>query len=142
VLQPTPLADMLELLTSAASAARAGGDLIHVAGKRSSLAHLNFHLNRIDGVRGRRLLAARRRGRRRGAAGGLRRRAGADGAQVIQALRERLEAGLRAAPRGAAGRLPREATGKITAATLRALARSMLARRRPIRTSSGDLTGA
>ena len=25
-------------------------DLIHVAGKRSSLAHLNFHLNRIEGV--------------------------------------------------------------------------------------------
>ena len=26
-------------------------DLIHVAGKRSSLAHLNYHLNSIDGVR-------------------------------------------------------------------------------------------
>jgi acyl-coenzyme A synthetase/AMP-(fatty) acid ligase len=26
-------------------------DLVHVAGKRSSLAHLNHHLNRIDGVR-------------------------------------------------------------------------------------------
>ena len=25
-------------------------DIIHVAGKRSSLAHLNFHLNRIEGV--------------------------------------------------------------------------------------------
>jgi acyl-coenzyme A synthetase/AMP-(fatty) acid ligase len=26
------------------------GDLINVAGKRTSLAHLNFHLNSIDGV--------------------------------------------------------------------------------------------
>ncbi len=51
VFAPTPLADIL---------ARHNGrefgllgranDLIHVAGKRSSLAHLNFHLNRIDGV--------------------------------------------------------------------------------------------
>jgi len=51
VTQPTPLADLLllhgsrrfELLGRA-------NDLIHVGGKRSSLAHLNFHLNRIEGV--------------------------------------------------------------------------------------------
>ena len=49
--QPTPLADVLVLdgpqhfrLLGRAN------DLIHVAGKRSSLAHLNFHLNRIEGV--------------------------------------------------------------------------------------------
>lgn len=51
VLQPTPLADLLELLD--AQRFRLLGranDLIHVAGKRSSLSHLNFHLNRIDGV--------------------------------------------------------------------------------------------
>ena len=54
VVEPTPLADVLEL-----QAPRDGrhfrllgraNDLIHVAGKRSSLAHLNFHLNRIEGV--------------------------------------------------------------------------------------------
>jgi acyl-coenzyme A synthetase/AMP-(fatty) acid ligase len=51
VLQPTPLADLLELID--AQHFRLLGrsnDLIHVAGKRSSLSHLNFHLNRIDGV--------------------------------------------------------------------------------------------
>jgi acyl-coenzyme A synthetase/AMP-(fatty) acid ligase len=51
VLQPTPLADVLELVD--AQRFRLIGranDLIHVAGKRSSLAHLNFHLNRIPGV--------------------------------------------------------------------------------------------
>jgi hypothetical protein len=51
VLEATPLADQLELLD--AQRFRLLGranDLIHVAGKRSSLAHLNFHLNRIDGV--------------------------------------------------------------------------------------------
>ncbi len=51
VLQPTPLADLLELLD--AQRFRLLGranDLIHVAGKRSSLSHLNFHLNRIEGM--------------------------------------------------------------------------------------------
>jgi acyl-coenzyme A synthetase/AMP-(fatty) acid ligase len=51
VLQPTPLADMLELLDERRFRLLGrANDLIHVAGKRSSLAHLNFHLNRIDGV--------------------------------------------------------------------------------------------
>lgn len=51
VLEPTPLADLLALTdeTHFRLLGRAN-DLIHVAGKRSSLAHLNFHLNRIDGV--------------------------------------------------------------------------------------------
>lgn len=51
VLEPTPLADLLALddATHFRLLGRAN-DLIHVAGKRSSLAHLNFHLNRIDGV--------------------------------------------------------------------------------------------
>ncbi|MFG6412864.1 AMP-binding protein [Roseateles sp. DC23W] len=51
VLEPTPLADLLAL-TDATHFRLLGrvNDLIHVAGKRSSLAHLNFHLNRISGV--------------------------------------------------------------------------------------------
>ncbi len=49
--QPTPLADVL-VLDSPHRFRLLGraNDLIHVAGKRSSLSHLNFHLNRIDGV--------------------------------------------------------------------------------------------
>ena len=51
VLEPTPLADVLQLAdaTHFRLFGRAN-DLIHVAGKRSSLGHLNFHLNSIDGV--------------------------------------------------------------------------------------------
>ena len=51
VVEPTPLADVLELhdMTHFRLLGRAN-DLIHVAGKRSSLAHLNFHLTRIEGV--------------------------------------------------------------------------------------------
>jgi len=49
--QPTRLADVLETLD--AERFRLLGrsnDLVNVAGKRSSLAHLDFHLNAIDGV--------------------------------------------------------------------------------------------
>ncbi|RYY52317.1 MAG: CoA ligase, partial [Comamonadaceae bacterium] len=49
--QPTPMADVLELID--AQHFRLFGranDLIHVAGRRSSLGHLNYHLNSIPGV--------------------------------------------------------------------------------------------
>ena len=49
--QPTPLADVLEVID--ANSFRLLGrsnDLINVAGKRSSLSHLNYHLNSIAGV--------------------------------------------------------------------------------------------
>ena len=51
VFEATPLSDVLELQDEHhfRLLGRAN-DLIHVAGKRSSLAHLNFHLNRIPGV--------------------------------------------------------------------------------------------
>ncbi len=51
VFEPTPLADILTLHSDREFGLLGrANDLIHVAGKRSSLAHLNFHLNRIDGV--------------------------------------------------------------------------------------------
>ena len=49
--EPTPLADVLEL--DDPQRFRLLGrvnDLIHVAGKRSSLGHLNYHLNSLPGV--------------------------------------------------------------------------------------------
>jgi 3-hydroxymyristoyl/3-hydroxydecanoyl-(acyl carrier protein) dehydratase len=131
VVEPTPLADVLEL-QQAQDGRRfrllgRANDLIHVAGKRSSLAHLNFHLNRIDGVE--------------------------DGAfwlpddeaeavvrpvafvvaptlaphQVIAALRAQLEPAF--VPRRVVRvpALPREATGKLTAAALRRFALQILA---------------
>lgn len=52
VLEPTPLADRLQLLDARRFRLLGrANDVINVAGKRNSLAHLNFHLNRIDGVR-------------------------------------------------------------------------------------------
>lgn len=124
VTEPTPLADILDLLDSRRFRLLGrANDLIHVAGKRSSLAHLNFHLNRVPGVDD-------------GAfwlpddvADGVVRPVafvvapGLSARDVINGLRERLEAAF--VPRRVVllDSLPREGTGKITAGTLRALAR-------------------
>ena len=128
VFEPTPLSDILQLQD--ASHFRLLGranDLIHVAGKRSSLGHLNHHLNSIPGV--------------------------VDGAfwlpdevadgvvrpvafvvapeltaeQVKAGLRQRLEAVF--VPRRVVHvpALPREATGKLTTQTLRQWALATLA---------------
>jgi acyl-coenzyme A synthetase/AMP-(fatty) acid ligase len=49
--QPTPLADVLEVLDEHTFRLLGrSNDLINIAGKRSSLAHLNYHLNSIHGV--------------------------------------------------------------------------------------------
>jgi acyl-coenzyme A synthetase/AMP-(fatty) acid ligase len=129
VLEPTPLADVLELLD--AQRFRLLGranDLIHVAGKRSSLAHLNFHLNRIEGVEDGvfwlpddvpegvvRLVAFV-------VAPTLSAR------QITAALRREVESAF--VPRRVVhvDRLPREATGKLTAQVLREFALRTLAR--------------
>lgn len=126
--QPTPMADVLELLDDRHFRlfGRAN-DLIHVAGKRSSLGHLNYHLNSIPGVddgafwlpddvsdgvvRPVAFVVAPTLG------------AGA----VVAALRTRLESVF--VPRRVVHvpSLPREGTGKLTVRALREFALSQLA---------------
>ena len=51
VLQPTPLADVLEVLDPQHFRLLGrSNDLVNIAGKRSSLSHLNHHLNMVEGV--------------------------------------------------------------------------------------------
>jgi 3-hydroxymyristoyl/3-hydroxydecanoyl-(acyl carrier protein) dehydratase len=127
VVEPTLLADVL-VLQSATHFQLLGraNDLIHVGGKRSSLAHLNFHLNRIDGVddgvfwlpdevtegivRPVAFVVAPTRSAR----------------DIIAALREQLEGAF--VPRRVVhvDALPREATGKLTVAALRRFALQVL----------------
>jgi acyl-coenzyme A synthetase/AMP-(fatty) acid ligase len=127
VLEPTPLADVL-VLESAERFRLLGraNDLIHVAGKRSSLAHLNFHLNSIEGVedgafwlpddvaddvvRPVAFVVAPR----------------VQAAAIVAALRQRLDAVF--VPRQVVhvDALPREATGKLTAQTLQRFALARL----------------
>ena len=129
VLQPTPLADLLELIDARRFRLLGrANDLIHVAGKRSSLSHLNFHLNRIPGVDDGAFwlpddvpegvvrlvafvvaptLSARR---------------------ITDALRREVESAF--VPRRVVhvDRLPREATGKLTTQRLREFALQTMAR--------------
>lgn len=129
VVEPTPLADVL-VLQDARHFKLLGraNDLIHVAGKRSSLAHLNFHLNRIPGVDD-------------GAfwlpddvAEGIVRTVAfvvaptLTAREILAALREHLEPAF--VPRRVVhvDGFPREATGKLTVAALRSFALQTLAR--------------
>lgn len=129
VLQPTPLADVLEL--EGAQRFRLLGranDLIHVAGKRSSLAHLNYHLNSIEGVVDGAFWLPE------DVADGVVRPVafvvapGLSSARIIAALRARLEAVF--VPRRVlhVDALPREATGKLTSGALAQFARARLDR--------------
>lgn len=140
VTEPTPLADVLELqdATRFRLLGRAN-DLIHVAGKRSSLAHLNFHLNRIPGVddgafwlpdetpdgvvRPLAFVVAPTLSAR----------------EIVAALREHLEPAF--VPRRVVhvDALPREATGKLTVAALRAFALQALAAPAAAPPAGGDL---
>lgn len=121
--EPTPLADLLQL--DDAQHFRLLGranDLIHVAGKRSSLGHLNYHLNSIEGVVD-------------GAfwlpddvVDGVVRPVAfvvaptLDAASITRALRARLETLFVPRRIFLVDALPREATGKLTAQALRGLA--------------------
>ncbi len=129
VTAPTPQADVLELLsdTRFRLLGRAN-DLIHVAGKRSSLAHLNFQLNRIDGIDDGAFWLPDE------APDGVVRPIAfvvaptLDAKAVVAALRERLEPAF--VPRRVihVDGFPREATGKLTAQTLARFAHETLAR--------------
>ncbi len=127
--EPTPMADVLELLDERhfRLLGRAG-DLIHVAGRRSSLAHLDYHLNSIAGVEDGAFWLPDEvsDGVVRPVALVVAPQLRAE--DIVRALRERLEPVF--VPRRVlhVERLPREATGKLPARALRELALATLAR--------------
>jgi acyl-CoA synthetase (AMP-forming)/AMP-acid ligase II len=126
--EPTPMADVLELLDDRRFRLLGrANDLIHVAGRRSSLGYLNHHLNSIPGVED-------------GAfwlpddvTDGVVRPVAfvvaptLDAHAIVAALRERLEAVF--VPRRVVhvNAFPREGTGKLTARALREFALAQLA---------------
>ena len=126
--EPTPMADVLELLDDRRFRlfGRAN-DLIHVAGKRSSLGHLNYHLNSIPGVEDGAFWLPDE------VSDGVVRPVAfvvapsLTAAQIVAALRERLESVF--VPRRVVQvvSLPREGTGKLTVRALREFALSQLA---------------
>lgn len=127
VVEPTPLADVLELQDERRFRLLGrANDLIHVAGKRSSLAHLNFHLNRIPGIDDGAFWMPEDE------ADGITRPVAfvvaptLSARDVVQALREHLEPAF--VPRRVVHvpSLPREGTGKLTAQALARFARDAL----------------
>ncbi len=126
--EPTPMADVLELLDDRRFRlfGRAN-DLIHVAGRRSSLAHLNYHLNSIAGVEDGAFWLPDE------VADGVVRPVACvvaptlKAADIIAALRQRLESVF--VPRRVVQvkAFPREGTGKLTVRALREFALAQLA---------------
>jgi len=125
---PTPMADVLDLVDARhfRLLGRAN-DLIHVAGRRSSLGHLNYHLNSIPGVQD-------------GAfwlpddvADGVVRTVafvvapGLPAQDIVAALRERVEAVFLPRRVVHVASLPREGTGKLTVRALREFALAQMA---------------
>ena len=126
--EPTPMADILELVDDRRFRLLGrANDLIHVAGRRSSLGYLNHHLNSIPGVVDGAFWLPDE------VADGVVRPVvfvvapALDGAAVIAALRERIEAVF--VPRRVVhvAAFPREGTGKLTARSLREFALAQLA---------------
>ncbi len=125
---PIPLSDILRLQDAQHfQLLGRANDLIHVAGRRSSLGHLNHHLNSIAGVDDAAFWLPDE------VADGVVRPVAfvvaptLRAADVISALRQRLEAVF--VPRQVVfvDALPREATGKLTAAALTRFAQARLA---------------
>lgn len=129
VAQPTALADVLEVLSPTRFRLLGrSNDLINVAGKRSSLAHLDHHLNSIAGVRDGafwlppdegdvavvRLVALVD-------APGVKRE------QLLAALRQRVDAAFLPRRILRVDGLPRDGTGKLPARRLAELATRLLA---------------
>jgi acyl-coenzyme A synthetase/AMP-(fatty) acid ligase len=126
--EPTPMADILELVdTRRFRLLGRANDLIHVAGRRSSLGYLNHHLNSIPGVEDGAFWVPD------DVADGVVRPVAfvvaptLDAHAIIAALRQRVEAVF--VPRRVVhvAAFPREGTGKLTARSLREFALAHLA---------------
>ena len=123
--EPTLLADVLEVVDPHTFRLLGrSNDLVNVAGKRSSLGHLNFHLNAIEGVADAAFWMPPDN-----AAGPAVTRLVAfvvapqiDDATLMEALRSRIDAAFLPRRIVRVASLPREATGKLTAKRLAELA--------------------
>ena len=108
------LADVIELLGRGRFLLHGRtADLVNIAGKRTSLAHLNYHLNSIEGVRDGTFVVPREQG------DGVTRLAayvvapGVGSETLMRALRQRIDGAFLPRPLYFVDALPRNATGKL-----------------------------
>jgi acyl-coenzyme A synthetase/AMP-(fatty) acid ligase len=89
-------------------------DLVNIAGKRTSLAHLNFHLNAIPGVKDGVFVIPEETGERMTRLAAFVVAPTLQAQDVISALRERIDPVFLPRPLRFVDALPRNATGKLT----------------------------
>ena len=96
-------------------------DLVNIAGKRSSLAHLNYHLNSIEGVRDGVFVMPEESSEAVPRLMAFVVAPGLSHDTVMKALRQRIDAAFLPRPLSFVDALPRNATGKLPRAALDAL---------------------
>lgn len=138
--EPTRLADVLEVLDPQTFRLLGrANDLLNIAGKRSSLGHLNHHLNSIEGVQDGAFWLPPEPDAER-AAGVVRLAAfvvapDLSTEALLTALRHRIDPAFLPRPIVFVDALPREATGKLPTAVLAAWAEPKLRRGAPPRSA-------
>ena len=103
-------------------------DLVNIAGKRTSLAHLNYHLNSIEGVRDGVFVVPEDAGESVPRLMALVVAPGVTREAVLDALRARIDPAFMPRPLSLVAALPRNDTGKLPYAALQALAAETAAR--------------
>jgi acyl-coenzyme A synthetase/AMP-(fatty) acid ligase len=119
-----PLADVIELRGRGKFLLHGRtADLVNIAGKRTSLAHLNYHLNSIEGVRDGTFVVPEQEGETVTRLTAYVVAPGLSGEDLMKALRQRIDAAflprplhfVDALPRNEVGKLPRQALDEFDA---------------------------
>ena len=109
-----PLADVIELRGQGRFLLHGRtADLVNIAGKRTSLAYLNYHLNSIEGVRDGTFVVREQDGETVTRLTAYVVAPGLSGADLMNALRQRIDAAFLPRPLHFVDALPRNETGKL-----------------------------
>ena len=109
-----PLADVIELRGRGRFLLHGRtADLVNIAGKRTSLAHLNYHLNSIDGVCDGAFVVPEQEGEAVARLAAYVVAPGLTSETLMNALRQRIDAAFLPRPLHFVAALPRNATGKL-----------------------------
>jgi len=109
-----PLADIIELRGQGRFLLHGRtADLVNIAGKRTSLAHLNYHLNSIEGVRDGTFVVPEQEGETVTRLTAYVVAPGLSGEDLMNALRQRVDAAFLPRPLHFVDALPRNETGKL-----------------------------
>ncbi len=106
-------------------------DLVNIAGKRTSLAHLNYHLNSIEGVRDGAFVVPEQESEAVTRLAAYVVAPGLSSEALMNALRQRIDAAFLPRPLCIVEALPRSATGKLPRQSLNQIAAGLESRPEP-----------